>query len=186
MKDTILSVIRLIATPVLLMVLGLILLIHPDSASALVAQILGWVLVIAGVVFAVSAIAGHFDTLGKVLSAVCCFAVGAALFIGVRSTWQAYLFVVVFGLSIANIMNFAPFLAKSLLRAEEYGTYIGFFSAVVAAGNTVGFALMNACFDRLHTYTPYVIAQILLAVAATAVFCRMHHKWERAKRKESV
>lgn len=80
----------------------------------------------------------------------------------------------------------APFLAKSLLRAEEYGTYIGFFSAVVAAGNTVGFALMNACFDRLHTYTPYVIAQILLAVAATAVFCRMHHKWERAKRKESV
>ena len=72
MKDTILSVIRLIATPVLLMVLGLILLIHPDSASALVAQILGWV-------FAVSAIAGHFDTLGKVLSAVCCFAVGAWL-----------------------------------------------------------------------------------------------------------
>lgn len=115
-----------------------------------------------------------------------CFAVGAALFIGVRGTWQAYLFVAVFGLSIANIMNFAPFLAKSLLRAEEYGTYIGFFSAVVAAGNTVGFALMNACFDRLHTYTPYVIAQILLAVAATAVFCRMHHKWERAKRKESV
>ena len=79
MKDTILSVIRLIATPVLLMVLGLILLIHPDSASALVAQILGWVLVIAGVVFAVSAIAGHFDTVGKVLSAVCCFAVGAWL-----------------------------------------------------------------------------------------------------------
>ena len=79
MKDTILSVIRLIATPVLLMVLGLILLIHPDSASALVAQILGWVLLIAGVVFAVSAIAGHFDTLGKVLSAVCCFAVGAWL-----------------------------------------------------------------------------------------------------------
>ena len=56
MKDTILSVLRLIATPVLLMVLGLILLIHPDSASALVAQILGWVLVIAGVVFAVSAV----------------------------------------------------------------------------------------------------------------------------------
>ena len=79
MKDTILSVIRLIATPVLLMVLGLILLIHPDSASALVAQILGWVLVIAGVVFAVSVIAGHFDTVGKVLSAVCCFAVGAWL-----------------------------------------------------------------------------------------------------------
>ena len=79
MKDTILSVIRLIATPVLLMVLGLILLIHPDSASALVAQILGWGLLIAGAVFAVSAIAGHFDTVGKVLSAVCCFAVGAWL-----------------------------------------------------------------------------------------------------------
>lgn len=76
MKDKFSSVIRLIATPVLLMVLGLILLIHPDSASALVAQILGWLLLIAGVGFAVSAIAGHFDTVGKVLSAVGCFAVG--------------------------------------------------------------------------------------------------------------
>ena len=75
-KDNILSLLQLIATPVLLMVLGLILLIHPDSASALAAQILGWVLLAAGVVFAVSAIAGHYGTVGKVLSAVGCFAVG--------------------------------------------------------------------------------------------------------------
>lgn len=75
-KDNILSLLQLIATPVLLMVLGLILLIHPDSASALAAQILGWVLLAAGAIFAVSAVAGHYGTAGKVLSAVGCFAVG--------------------------------------------------------------------------------------------------------------
>lgn len=115
-----------------------------------------------------------------------CFTVGALLFIGVKSTWQAYIFVVIFGLSIANIMNFAPFLAKSLLRSADYGKYIGFFTAVVAAGNTVGFTLMNASFDRLHSYTPYVVVQILLTLTAAAAFCFMHRKWEQAKRKESV
>lgn len=78
-KDKFLSLLRLIATPVLLMVLGLILLIHPDSASALAAQILGWVILAAGVCFAVSAIAGHYGTVGKVLSAIGCFAVGVWL-----------------------------------------------------------------------------------------------------------
>lgn len=75
-KNDILSWLKLIATPVLLIVLGLILLIHPDSASVLAAQILGWVLLAAAVGFGVSAIAGHFGTVGKVLSAIGCFAVG--------------------------------------------------------------------------------------------------------------
>ena len=75
-KNDILSWLKLIATPVLLMVLGLILLIHPDSASVLAAQILGWALLAAGVGFGVSAVAGHFGTVGKVLSSIGCFAVG--------------------------------------------------------------------------------------------------------------
>lgn len=78
-KNDIVSWLKLLATPVLLMVLGLILVIHPDSASVLAAQILGWVLLAAGVGFGVSAIAGHFGTVGKVLSAIGCFAVGAWL-----------------------------------------------------------------------------------------------------------
>ena len=75
-KNDILDWLKLLATPALLVVLGLILLIHPDSASALAAQILGWMLLAAGVGFGVSAIAVHFGTLGKVLSAIGCFAVG--------------------------------------------------------------------------------------------------------------
>ena len=39
-KNDIVSWLKLLATPVLLMVLGLILVIHPDSASVLAAQIL--------------------------------------------------------------------------------------------------------------------------------------------------
>ena len=78
-KNDIVSWLKLLATPVLLMILVLILVIHPDSASVLAAQILGWVLLAAGVGFGVSAIAGHFGTVGKVLSAIGCFAVGAWL-----------------------------------------------------------------------------------------------------------
>lgn len=75
-KHGILSLLRLIATPVLLMVLGLILVIHPDSASALVAKILGWVLIASGVGFGAAAIASPIGTAGKVLSAIACFALG--------------------------------------------------------------------------------------------------------------
>lgn len=70
------SLVRLLASPVALIVLGLVLLFRPDSASALVATVLGWCLLAAGIVLAMAAIAVRESTAVKVLGAVACLAMG--------------------------------------------------------------------------------------------------------------
>ena len=47
-KKQIKNLLELLLVPVLLMVLGLVLLVNPDSASVLIAKIIGWGLVIVG------------------------------------------------------------------------------------------------------------------------------------------
>ena len=73
-KNDIASLLSQLAVPLLLMVLGLVLLVNPDSASALIAKILGWGLMIGGIVSAISALTARTGLTGKVLSAIVCFA----------------------------------------------------------------------------------------------------------------
>ena len=47
-KQDIGLLVRLMLTPVLLAVLGVVLVLRPDSASALIAKVLGWLLVLLG------------------------------------------------------------------------------------------------------------------------------------------
>ena len=78
-KNDIASLLSQLAVPLLLMVLGLVLLVNPDSASALIAKILGWGLMIGGIVSAISALTARTGLTGKVLSAIVCFALGGWL-----------------------------------------------------------------------------------------------------------
>ena len=96
---------------------------------------------------------------------------GAALFTVMNSYLLVYAFIAVFGMSIASIVSFAPFLAKSILSAQDYGAYAGLFSAVVAAGNTVGFIAMGRSYDMLGSYIPYVVLQVVLVVVSTVWCC---------------
>lgn len=75
-KQDISGWIRLLLTPVMLIVLGLILAVNPDSASALIARIFGWLLLIAAGVLAVLAVVDRVGMVGKVLSACLCLAAG--------------------------------------------------------------------------------------------------------------
>ena len=43
------SMVRLMLTPVLMVILGIVLVVRPDSASALVGKVLGWVLLVVGI-----------------------------------------------------------------------------------------------------------------------------------------
>lgn len=61
--------------PVLLILMGLILTFSPDSASALIANILGWVLVIAAIGSGIAAIVSPRGRVGKVICAIV-FAIG--------------------------------------------------------------------------------------------------------------
>lgn len=78
-KDELISLVRLCASPVGLMALGAALLLFPDSASSLVAQILGWCMVLAGILFLVSAVVSRDGLLWRVLGALICLATGVWL-----------------------------------------------------------------------------------------------------------
>lgn len=73
------SLLRLLLAPAGLILLGLLLLFHPDSASVLLAKILGWTLMVLGGGFIVAALVDRLDIVGKVLGAVVCLCAGLYL-----------------------------------------------------------------------------------------------------------
>lgn len=69
-KEKVFDLIGRLWAPVALMVLGLVLLFNPDSASALISRLLGWVLIAFGIGFGIAAIAGENGRVGKGIAAV--------------------------------------------------------------------------------------------------------------------
>lgn len=78
-KQDIIALLNLLLTPILLILLGLILLFNPDSASAIIAKFLGWIVLAVGIGFAVSALVERTGTAGKVIGAIACIALGGWL-----------------------------------------------------------------------------------------------------------
>lgn len=74
-KRDILSLVYQLASPVALILLGLVLIVSPDTASAMIARILGWAIFLVGIGFGIAAAVGKSGTVGKI--------VGAALGIGI-------------------------------------------------------------------------------------------------------
>lgn len=69
-KNDILSWTRLLLAPVLVILLGLLLLVNPDSASALISRLLGWLLAILAVGFGIAALVSDRGRTGKVIAAI--------------------------------------------------------------------------------------------------------------------
>lgn len=78
-KRDILSLVYQLASPVAMMLLGLILILNPDSASALLARLLGWGAILAGIGIGVYAIFSKSGQVGKGVMAVGCVSVGSFL-----------------------------------------------------------------------------------------------------------
>ena len=69
----------ILLTPVLLILLGLILLVSPDSASALIARLLGWLLGLAAICFGIAALVSPHARPGKVFAAIVLAMIGGTL-----------------------------------------------------------------------------------------------------------
>lgn len=69
-KDDIFSLIRLLLAPVLVILLGLVLIFNPDSASALISKVLGWIIIAVGIGFGISAVFNQTGRIGKGICAV--------------------------------------------------------------------------------------------------------------------
>lgn len=78
-KQEILSYVRLFLAPVLVMVLGLILIVNPDSATALISKIMGTVIILIGVAAGVSAIFEKKSRTARAIVAVVMAVVGGWL-----------------------------------------------------------------------------------------------------------
>jgi uncharacterized membrane protein HdeD (DUF308 family) len=65
--------------PALVILLGLVLIVNPDSASALIAKLMGWVLIAIAIGLGISAITSRRSTLGKGIAAVMLAVVGGWL-----------------------------------------------------------------------------------------------------------
>lgn len=85
-KERIGQLLDLVGIPVLVTVLGLILLFNPDSAAALVAKIIGWILVIGGAGKAIS-MAGKSSGARGWAGAAICIILGVVLL--KRPLWMA-------------------------------------------------------------------------------------------------
>ena len=67
---------RLLLVPVLLILLGLILIVNPDSASALISRLVGYVLTLAAVCTGLAAVFSSFGKIKKAVAAVVLAIVG--------------------------------------------------------------------------------------------------------------
>jgi len=67
-KQDILSLIQLLLVPVLLILLGLILVVNPDSASVLISRLLGYAIILCAIVTGLVAV---FSQTGKVKKGIC-------------------------------------------------------------------------------------------------------------------
>lgn len=78
-KQDFFALIKLLLAPVLVMILGLVLIVNPDSASALIAKVIGWIIILTGIGFGVSAIFNEQSRIGKGIAAVILAMVGGWL-----------------------------------------------------------------------------------------------------------
>ena len=69
-KEKIFSLIRELFAPVALILLGALLLFNPDSASALISKLLGWIIVLCAIGCGVAALVDPGKRTGKVVAAV--------------------------------------------------------------------------------------------------------------------
>ena len=78
-KTDFMSLVKLLITPVILMILGVVLLVCPDSATTILVRILGWLLIAVAVGLGIWAVAVPGSIVSRVL--------GAAIF-GLAGIWM--------------------------------------------------------------------------------------------------
>ena len=78
-KNSFLQLLYQLASPVAVIALGLLLVVNPDSASILIAKVVGWILTIIGIGFGISAIIDRDGAIRKGATAVAFACIGGTL-----------------------------------------------------------------------------------------------------------
>lgn len=78
-KNDIFSLLQLLLVPVLLILLGLILVVYPDAASAMISRVIGYVLIACAVCTGLAAVFSKYGKVGKGIAAAILAIVGGWL-----------------------------------------------------------------------------------------------------------
>lgn len=78
-QQELLSLLYAIASPVAVIVAGVVLFFSPDAASVLIARVLGWCLTAVGVFFVLAAVFASGSRAGKIAGAAVCLGLGSLL-----------------------------------------------------------------------------------------------------------
>lgn len=138
--------------PLLLMILGIILIVNPDSAAALVAKILAWVLILVGTGMGIAAL--HGDTARRVrrlIPAVIALALGIWL------------------------------MANPLFLAESLGRFLGILLAIQGMGDVISAVKGERSLNVISVVTlaaavflimvPMTTSRILITICGIVVLC---------------
>ena len=118
-----------LASPIAVTLLGLLLVIRPDSASVLIARVLGWVLTVTGIGFGISAVFNREHAIRKGITAVLFACAGGTL------AAQPLLLAAWIGRIIGLLIAFRGI--RDLLISSRYG-----YSRILALITTVVGAIL--------------------------------------------
>lgn len=146
------ELLRLLALPVLQIVLGVVLIVNPDSAAALVGKIIAWILVLTGTGMGIAALYGELSRrLGRLIPAA------IALVLGI---WL---------------------MANPLFLAESLGRILGILLAVQGGVNIAGAIFGRQRFSVISAITllagvvlilvPMTTSRIVIVICGIAVLC---------------
>ena len=155
-KERIKQLLQLYAWPAALIILGLVLVFSPDTASALIAKILGWGIIVVGACTLIAAIAGApYERMRKIAFAVLCLGVG--------------IFIVAF----------------PLVLAEALGRFFGLFLIIQGVGNiqkalqkkkadlpyqfSLGIAILTLLAGIVLALLPLTLSRVILNICGIVI-----------------
>ncbi len=162
-KQEILSLLKLLLTPILLILLGLILLVNPDAASAMIAKIIGCLLTLGGICTGIFAVFSRTGKIGKGISAVIFVVVGGWLLANplLLAAWLGRF------LGVLIMINSIP----DLIYAHRQGRNILFDAIAAAVGGVLILLPMTA--SRL-VFSACGLA--VLVIGGVMLFDRIRHR----------
>jgi MFS family permease len=104
----------------------------------------------------------RFGTRTATAACMISFVAGTILLIFTKTTAMAWIFVIVFSISVSSQAVLSPLLAKSVLSPKQYGRYLGMYTAAVTAGITTGVPLINFSYDSFGSYVPAMLLYIAI------------------------
>lgn len=120
-----------------------------------------------------------YDRLGACRATAMCLIAnftGLILLACVRHAWQAWLFALVFAVSIPMETVSMSMLASSLFGRREYRTFLGILTAGCQMGIAVGNPLLNYSYDLTGSYRNAYLSMAALSLATLALFLTIMKK----------